>query len=188
MGLKDITGWGQAGYLIGDEDVSENANIQRSKLGTRTAYILIPATSLAAAGTGCVPGNTNVYGHVVMPDANSSSLTGAIPLPDDYDSGDITARIFWLTAATAGDVKFSLAHACRAAGEALTAEATGTVTDTAKGTTLLINNCTITLAEATITDGKILGFVLSRDPSDGSDTLSADARILAIRFEYTARG
>ncbi len=188
MGLKDITGWGQAGFLIADDDVSPDANLARAKLGTRTAYVTIPAAGMLLSGTGVVKGFTGVFGHVVFPDANTAALYATIPLPDDYDSGDIVFRIFWLANDTTGDVKFTLAASCVSPAGATTAEETDTVTDTAAGTVNLINSAAITIAAAVFTGGDLIALLLSRDPADAADTIAADVNILAVRMEYTARG
>jgi len=187
MGLKDITGWGQAGNLIEDADVADNADIERAKLGTRTVYLNIPLSAMTLTGAGAVKTNQGVYAGVVMPDANSTTLYFTFMMPDDYDSGNIVFTILWNTAATSGDIEFILAIGGRASGEALSSDETDTFVDTAAGTTTVLNKVSTTISNVP-SPGELVGISLQRIPAAGNDTLSADANILLIRMEYTARG
>ena len=84
-----IAAYRQAGDTIDDADVDENADIEISKLGTRTLLRSIPATMFQRSGAGCVLTNNGVYGGVIMPDANDATLYIAFALPDEWESGDI---------------------------------------------------------------------------------------------------
>ena len=183
-----IAAYRQAGDTIEDADIDEDAGIEISKLATRTLYVSIPAPALMRSGAGVASGAEGVYGTVTLPDANTGILYGFFPLPDEWDSGTITCRIWWNTPATANDVKFSIALKSTTVDGTTTAEETLTVTDTADATGDDINNATVSFAAADFTKGDFIGFSLTRDPSDVADTLGASAKIFAVDFEYTGRG
>lgn len=184
-----IAAYSQAGDLIEDADVDDNANIQISKLTTRTLSFSFPAVMSQKSGSGVISSFLGVYGGVVLPDANTGNLYMAFPLPDEWVSGGIiTVRVWWKTAATAGNVKFSGLLKSTTKDGTTASEETVTVTDAANGTTNLINDATMAFAAADFTAGDIVGFNLKRDPADAADTLSSDTLIFAIDFEFTGRG
>lgn len=186
MTLKDVTGWGLNGFLIADEDVSENANIQRSKLATRTAYISIqPSSGVLSTATKSTDG---AFSTIVMPDSGTSSAAFSFRIPDDYASGNLTVDIFWKTAATTNDAKFFVYFGSAGSGNSTAIDDTQTVVDTAAGTTNLINTASVTISSSMFAAGNIAGLILERQPADGSDTLATDLEVILIRISYTARG
>lgn len=184
-----ISAYRQAGDTIEDADVDDNADIQISKLGTRTLIFSFPAPLFQRNGSGVITAFTGIYGGVVLPDANDGDMWISFPVPDEWVSGgDITVRIWWLTAATAGDIKFFGKLQSTTKDGTPANEEIDTVVDTAKGTTNLINTATIVYAAADFAVGDVIGFNLNRTPADGSDTLAADAQVLCVDFEFTGRG
>lgn len=184
-----IAAYIQSGDLIEDIDVDDNADIAISKLATRTLYLSLPASLAAKSGTSVANTIVGLFGGVLMPDANTGILYWSVPLPDEYDSGTITLRIWWTTAATANNAKFSVALSSRAAGQDYsTTEETQTVTDAANGSASTLNVATVTFLAADFTAGDIIGIQLTRNPADAADTLGANLTIHAIDLEYTGRG
>lgn len=184
-----ISAYGQAGDLIEDADVDDNANIQISKLTTRSLRISFPAPLCQTVGAGVATSFLGVYGGVTLPDANAGNMFLSFALPDEWVSGGIiTARIWWKTTAVAGNMKLTGALRSTTKDGADSAEETLTATDTAAGTTNLINDTTMAFAAADFATGDFVGFNLSRNPLDAADTLGADVLILAIDFEFTGRG
>ena len=184
-----ISAYRQAGDQIEDADVDDNADIEIAKLSTRTLIFSFPAPLFQKSGTSVINSFLGVYGAVVLPDANDGDIYVSFPLPDEWVAGgNITVRIWWLTAATAGNIKFFGKIMSTTIDGVPTNEEISTVVDTANGTTNLINDATISFAAADFTAGDIIGFNLNRTPADAADTLGADAKILAIDFEFTGRG
>ena len=184
-----IAAYSQAGDLIEDDDVDENAEIEIAKLGTRTLIFSFPAPLFQKSGAGCVSGFLGVYGGAVMPDANATNLFISFPVPDEWVSGgNITVRVWWKTAATAGNVKFSGLLKSATIDGTTAVEETVTATDAANGTTNLINDTTMAFAAADFTIGDVIGFNLNRTPTDAADTIASDTLVFAVDFEFTGRG
>lgn len=106
-----------------------------------------------------------------------------------WDRGTVTAIFSWTAAAGAGDVIWTIAGLARTNDDPL---------DTAFGTavsvtdTLLTTNDehhtaetgAVTIAGTPIEDDRII-FQVSRDAAAGGDTLTADAKLLAVKLIYT---
>lgn len=184
-----IAAYRQAGDLIEDADVDDNANIAIAKLSTRTLRLSIPAPCFQRLGTGVITGFLGVYGGVVFPDANQGDMLITFPIPDEWVSGGIiTARVWWKTTATAGNIKL-IGNLKSTTQDGTTAnEETVNATDAANGTTNLINDTTMAFAAADFAVGDIVAFNLERIPADAADTIAADALIFAVDFEFTGRG
>lgn len=184
-----IASYRQAGDLIEDADVDENANIAISKLATRTLYYSTPAQSTIKTGAGVVDAFNGAYGGIVMPDANASSLFISLPLPDEWVSGTpITARVWWITSVTAGNALFAGNLKSATEDGATAVEEVQTVVGAAAGTANLLRGSTMTFLAADFTAGDIIGLKVDRTPADASDTLAADLTVLAIDIEITGRG
>lgn len=183
-----IAAYRQAGDQIEDGDVADNANIQTAKLGTQTLYRSIPGTAFLGSGSGVSQTNSGVFGGTTLPNANSGSLYASIPLPDEYVSGDITLKIFWNSAGTAGDLKLTADVKSTTDDGTMTSEETDTVTTTVNGTTTRINQSSIVLSGSNFTAGDVIGLLISRDPADAADTLASDVLIIEVTLEFTGRG
>jgi hypothetical protein len=118
---------------------------------------------------------------------NSLSAQTLTFLPADW-TGAIDVRLFWFTAAIAGDVVWQVATVCVADAETgdTAFNTASTVTDTAKGTTLQFNEASITGVTATgCAAGEVLHLKVFRDPAHASDTLADTARLVGV--EVTSR-
>jgi len=112
-------------------------------------------------------------------------------LPSDYNGGTMTAKFFWMHAATTTNfgVVWGIEGRCYADDAALDA-AVGTaqtVTDTG-GTTsdVYISPATSAITWAgTPLAGQLINLTVFRKAADGSDTLAIDAKLIGIQLTYT---
>jgi hypothetical protein len=119
--------------------------------------------------------------------ANTLSIQKQLKLPSDW-SGNVDLQIWWYTTATAGNVVWQASTVCVANAETgdPAFSAASTVTDPAHGTTNQYNFATISaLTVSTCAVDEILYLRVFRDPTDGSDTLAATARLVGV--ELTTR-
>jgi len=190
MALAGITGWGLQGQKISDDDIHPNANLGLTKLGTRTIWINLMPTSAQLSGASCVKTQSNIFGGVVMPDANSSLLYFSFCVPSEMDlSQNCVIEIAWVCAPTSGAAEFFFSLTSQKSAGIVTQEVGGSIVSTAQGTTNRLNSATATgIPGASFAYGDIVGLNIYRIPSGGSDTLSADLKILGIAFKYAGRG
>lgn len=125
-------------------------------------------------------------------DFDSSSQEFAqftIALPRNWDHGTVTAKFYWTAASGSGGVVWGISGGAYSDDDALTV-ALGTA-QTATDTLLAANDLHISPATSAITlagspaDSDFLAFQISRNPSDGSDTLAVDAKLLGIMLTIT---
>ena len=111
---------------------------------------------------------------------NALSIQDNVALPSDFTS-TIDVRVKWFTAAIVGDVVWQVATICVADAE--TADpafnTASTVTDTAKGTTLQLNDASATSITVTgCAAGETLRLRIFRDADNAGDTMTGDAELL----------
>ena len=80
-----IAAWRQNGNQLIDSDFSPDADIERSKLGTRTLKHVIPALMGHANAAGTGPTDDTPYGGIAYPDANTASYAFQFPIPDHWE-------------------------------------------------------------------------------------------------------
>lgn len=107
-----------------------------------------------------------------------------IRLPRKWNNGTITAAVYWTAASGSGAVVFGISAGAYSNDDALTV-ALGTA-QTCTDTLIAANDLHITPTSSAITvagtpaDADFLAVQISRNPADGSDTLTADARVLGV--------
>lgn len=142
-----------------------------------------PTTNPAVAA--CVTGTNTQKGVADFADgANSLSMQTNFLLPSDW-AGTVDVTFFWFTTATSGSVVWQMATSCVADGETGDPawNTASTVTDVAKGTTNQYNVATITgLTMTGCTASELLNLKPLRDPTHGSDSLAATARLIGIEL------
>ena len=119
-------------------------------------------------------------------DASNLSAQMHLKLPSDWTS-TVDAKFVWFTSATSGDVVLQLSTSCRADAEIAEAafNTASTVTDTAKGTTLQLNDASITGVTVTgCAAGELMLLKVQRDSGHASDSLAATARLIGIELTY----
>lgn len=143
----------------------------------------LPTSDPAVAN--CVTGsNTQKLVMDFADGASTLSMQRELRLPSDW-TGAIDATFKWYTSATSGAVVWQIATICVA--DAATGDPSfntaSTVTDTAKGTTNQYNDATISGVTATgCLAGNVLYIRVFRDPTNGSDTLAATARLVGVEL------
>lgn len=112
-----------------------------------------------------------------------------VVLPRNWNNGTITATVYWTAASGSGGVVWGISGGAYSNDDALTV-AFGTA-QTVSDTLIAANDLHITSTSSAITlagtpaDADFLAIQISRNPSDGSDTLDADAKLLGIRITLT---
>lgn len=104
-------------------------------------------------------------------------------MPESYAAGNITASIYW-TATTTGDVIWDLSFLGRVNDEVFDAAVStvASVTDSVTAANDLMV-AAITLTTPALVKGDYVVFKLNRDANNGSDTLAADAKFLALELQ-----
>jgi hypothetical protein len=153
-----------------------------------------PSTTNGAATNAKVESATNKQNVYVLDFADGATKLFAeagFAMPDDYDGGTITAKFYWLTNGTGtGGVVWGCAG--RSYGDAETldqafgSEVTVTDNGVATANQVLVSSATgaITLG-GTPAAGEYVQIRVSRDPTNGSDTLAQTARLLGVMLHYT---
>lgn len=112
-----------------------------------------------------------------------------IVMPRNYNNGTITATVYWTASAGSGGVVWGIKMGSYRNDDALSTALGSevTVSDTLIATgDLHVTSATSAITPAgTLQDGNLMCIQISRNPADGSDTLSADAKLLAVVFHVT---
>jgi hypothetical protein len=110
-------------------------------------------------------------------------------MPRNWNNGTITATVYWTAASGTGDVVWGISAGAYSDDDPLsTALGTAqTVTDTFITANDLHKTSTSSAINVagTPADGDYLAIQISRNPADGSDTLTADAKLLGVRIVFT---
>ena len=154
-----------------------------------TAYPVFNLPALLPAVETCSAGTNTLDAYLAYADGSDTlQAQKTIALAPDWDSGGSTdVVIWWNTSATSGNVVWQVATACVAVGEVNDPafNTASTVTDAAQGTTLWMNTATITgLTMTGCAADEYLHLKVFRDPTNGSDTLAADANLFGIRITF----
>jgi hypothetical protein len=197
--LKSGGAWGSAYANIKGADGADGSNGLDGADGDTIGFQTIcfgPGGFLPAMTNGMasadVETSTNTRNFVVL-DADGAADASAhvtIAFPKGWDRGGIRFRVFWTTdhAGTDGTA-FALRGVALSDGEALDAAAGAPVivADDAQGGAgkLLVTAISgdVTLA-GTPAEGDLCLLELFRDVSDAADTMTQDARILAVQLLY----
>ncbi len=134
----------------------------------------------------CRDGSNTVLSTVLFPNSTSTYITRDWPIPTDWD-GPISARLFWFSSTTTGNVVFQIQTSCVADGEALDPawNTASTVTDATQGTTVRANTATVTNITTTgCAAGEMMHVKVMRDPAHGSDTMAGDVELRGVEWTY----
>ena len=110
-------------------------------------------------------------------------------MPDSYDGGTVTARVLWTAASSTGGVTWGVRGTSYADDDAIEV-ALGTEVEV-DDTLIAAADVHISAATAAITlaggpvGGEYVVIQVARKVGNANDTLAADARLLAVRLEYT---
>lgn len=126
---------------------------------------------------------TNVYQAILaFGDTNAEQAQEEYLLPSNW-TGAVDVTLVWNSTATTGNVRWEVATACTAIGEAVDPafNTPSTVTDAAQGTASRLNTATITGVTMTgCAAGEMLWYRIRRDPADAADTLGATANLFGV--------
>lgn len=140
----------------------------------------------------CTAGTTNtglMRGLASFSNSEISQMQVHFSLPSTW-GGAIDLKFRWQTSATTGSVVWQAATMCVADGEVDDAawNTASTVTDAAKGTTLQVNEATITgLTVTGCSAGELLHLKVFRDPDHANDDLAATADLKGVEVSLRAQ-
>lgn len=178
----------------GDVNLATGTNIQVNSADPYRT-IVIPAGSMSPTTTaGCaavvtVEAGTNDVDYKVLDfdTASDESCFTIFAMPDSWDGGTITFIPYWTAASGSGTVCFSVAGRSFANDDAID-QAYGTP-QTSTDTLITAGDVHIGPASSAITvagspaGGQLVQLKITRDVSE--DTLGVDARLIAIKIEYS---
>lgn len=148
-----------------------------------------PGWSFPTASPGvpaCQTGSNTQYGTMDFADGSSLSAQYHLKLPSDWSS-TVDAKFVWFTTATTNSVVWQMATICVADAETSDPafNTASTVTDAAKGTTLQLNDASITTVTVTgCAAGELMFVKVLRDSAHASDTLAATARLIGVELTF----
>jgi hypothetical protein len=143
----------------------------------------------SAAPTPTVVTGTHVnFGTLSFADAGAASAQITLKLPGDW-TGAIDAKILWRTSATSGNCKWNLATSFTAIGGTEVADnafnAAQSVTTAAPGTANRVQESDISSLTTTgASAGELMHLKISRDGTDGSDTIAAAAQLIGVEITW----
>lgn len=148
-----------------------------------------PTTTAGCAAVTTVEAGTNDVDYKVLDFDTSSdeSCFTIFAMPDSWDGGTITFVPYWTAASGSGTVCFSVAGRAFANDDAID-QAYGTA-QTSTDTLITAGDVHIGPASSAITvagspaGGQLVQLKITRDVSE--DTLGVDARLIAIKIEYS---
>lgn len=154
---------------------------------TAGAFWDLPTSTPAAPA--CVTGTNTQKGVLDFADTSGGfSAQNTLALPADF-TGSIDVTLYWTTTATTGNCKWSVSTAFTATNAAATDDPSfntaSTVTTAAPGTANRVQTSTITGVTATGAAASTLFHIkVFRDGNDGSDTISATARLIGVEVTF----
>lgn len=164
------------------------------KVGKET--IFIPAGAMTARTTnGAASGTTELATNDVMLsslDFDQTTEEGAgfwIAMPKSWNESTVTFKPFWTAASGSGGVVWGLAAYSFSDDDALDTAVSGQQTST--DTLLAANDMHIGSESSAITiggtpaEGDMVYFEITREVANGSDTLTADAKLLGVHVYIT---
>jgi len=150
--------------------------------------ILTPAGAIVPTGAAQtqIDGTNFSYYTLAFDKASDESAYWQFVVPDDYDGGNITANIWYITTVTSGDVIFNVHVLGREEGETLDSAlgSAQAVTDTVPGTAGNIGICAPSAFSPSWTAGDLVIVKLLRDADNGSDTADADVSVIMVEIDY----
>jgi len=130
------------------------------------------------------------YRYLAFDPTSAEYAQTMITLPPDWNAGTITVQFFWYTTGASSSASVVWGAQARAIGNGdLINQAFGTaqeVTDTSASTnTMYISPETAAITVDNAGAGEPIQVRVYRDPTDGSDNLTQDAKLLGIKITYT---
>ncbi|MBK8123878.1 MAG: hypothetical protein IPK54_10075 [Dokdonella sp.] len=158
--------------------------------------IFVPAAAMVTRTTnGAASGTTELTTNDVMLasyDFDQTTEEGVgfwIAMPKSWDESTVTFKPFWTAASGSGGVVWGLAAYAFSDDDALDTAVSGQQTST--DTLIATNDMHIGPESSAITiggtpaEGDMVYFEITREVANGSDTLSADAKLLGVHVYFT---
>jgi hypothetical protein len=154
------------------------------------AGAITPATTNGAAlGTNTVGADGLTLDVLDFDDTTQEAGWFHISMPDAWDRGTVKAKFFWTTVSGTGGVTWGLAGGAVSDDDTLNASILGTEVEV-DDTRLADHDMHVSTATAAITIGGSpalndwIAFRVRRDPGDGDDTKTGDARLIGVKIQY----
>lgn len=165
------------------------ANVKRT--GSLSAGSMFPSTTGGATALAQTETTTNKvnFKYIEFDQSTDQSAQFSMAMPDNWDGGAITYRVYWTATSGTGNVVWALQGRSYGDDDALD-QAFGTAV-TITDTLLAANDMHVTSESGNVTmagtpaAGEMIHCKLYRDADAAGDSLTASARILAVRVEYT---
>lgn len=176
-----------------DADLAAVATSGAILRGTHTIPILAGAmtartTSGAASGTSESATNKVMLRTLDFDQSTDEFAQICIPMPKSWDEGTVTVQFIWTASAT-GNVVWGCQAVALSDDDVIDAAfgTAQTVTDGVTATTDIMESAftsAITIAGTPAAEDLVV-FQFYRDADNGSDTVAADAKLIAVRIKYT---
>ena len=171
-------------------NLTQRAMLQGEKELWIPAGAMIPRVTNGPS-SGLYESSTNkVMSRTLDFDASTSEYAQFnVAFPNSWNEGTITAEFYWTAASGSGNVLWGIAGVAVADDGILDASfgTRQTIVDalTATGDLMKSAATSAVTIKDTPANGKMTYFQMDRDADDGSDTFSADARLVGITIRYT---
>lgn len=145
-------------------------------------------TNGAASGSSETTTNKVMYGTLDFDQSTDEFAQFMFPMPPSWDEGTVTAQFLW-TATTTGNVVWGIQGVAISDDDVVDA-AFGTAQTVTDGVTaandLMISSYTSAMTiGGTPAENDLVVFQVYRDADNGSDTLAADAKLIAVRLKFS---
>lgn len=161
-----------------------------SNISNRTRSVFMSASEFeqAEASAALTAGGIDIAPHWLLDAAAVESVVGTFIVPEDYATGDITAKVYFsMVSATSGNVVIHHRWLTVADGEDMTAGGTSAENTVAvPGTAGLLKIHSHTNTISGVAAGENVRVNIRRIGSDGADTATGDMRLYGVKLEYTA--
>lgn len=127
-------------------------------------------------------------------DASTTYAEWTLVMPDSYDGGTVAAKFIWICGTgSTNSVVWGIQARAFASGDVVDQAFGSAVTVTSAGNAsanvvIISSESSALTIGGTPAGGNLVQVRVYRDGANGSDTLTATARLVAVRLEYTQAG
>lgn len=176
-----------AGEKAYNADVDTSAAIKPIKIEKKSIYLnwVIQNFAISAATSSA----SNAFPGWNMVDSGAASLIMQLlsPMAEIVPGENATLHIWWMTAATTGNVRWVIDIKPVITGfTTLTSAITRSVITPAGSASTFIDS-KVLLPAAVFSNNQLIGLQIARDPTNSLDTIGADAIIRAVYLEINGR-
>ncbi|MES2156029.1 MAG: hypothetical protein V4510_12925 [bacterium] len=179
-----------ANYFTGTDVEAVLAEIGGVATATRYFYLSPDEVSYDDATLGNTGTSPDLVSQTVHTEVgNRTGFFGSYVVPGDWKAGTaITCAIYWYTSTSSGDVRWLLSESELAVGDspAEVSSLAAAGTTVADSTTVKLTTLDTTFTPSAA--GALVKVNVERNAGTGVDTATGAARVLMVRFAYTANG